>query len=894
MFKTPRSSLRPSSLRGGHSARGRSSTVRPPASGQERANLLDNYNEISKRLHLHTERKSRPGPITPSSGGPTRLNMKLLQTPVATSPSTSSASLSSARQQTSGDDPKLLAYLNNLRTQPNTSHNKADLKKLDKVLDNLLGAIPVLKVTTAPSTDTATAATQSPMHNFSEWSNALFEYLEILCNPLKLYLESLHSVDMEVTTHNKLQLPPLPVDVHTMDRVQAMTAIKQTVKPGSFPHLITGCGHGDVEQAYFSILKELQPNLRLARIKMRGAFFRNEIDLTVENARMFSDRLLKEANKLNMILGPEYSIRDAEVADTFICGLSKAERYDKAVTGMKTDCSMRLADMVAFVTQNTKEPLLPSSLPPPPQANSTRGNWRPNSRGRGGGKGRGGGRGSVSAEGTQGAQDQAGAPRDVSKEPCIKNLLGKCTGLNAVCPNGRIHSIPTHLLQQAQQQPQQQLQQQLQQQPVHEYKQQSQVQLQHTPHQRAHAVQQQVPIATGHQPQQTQLEQHQQQQRQLHQWEQDSHGPPSSQFFARTTITRDMPSEGFAFGTSYEPRAYSRSDRLYDDGFKLKANCAIFSDPPRTTDPLTRTCTEDARMRTEETGEADARGDTPAHTQREKETQRKGHRKTQRDTEKDTERQKYIETQGLFFGLLFSVFLSLLTFIFVKPLACLCRRLNRPVRSRCTPPTGHLIRAPPLATHQAAAVNFISLPVRLSLSSLGLAFLFIFSRVSSCLLWLPRKLFGAQRPHKLKGMAVRSGRKFRGDKTNRPKLNRNVMWDDGCNIIVSNKKSDFVGPLVPYNVSLGLADANLSSQVTHKGQILLQNKLVDALYSPTLNKTLVSGGWLLKEMGYLPRDSWSGHKDIVDRKGNVWMSFFLAEDNLYYLVEEHTLVASSA
>ena len=55
MFNTPRSSLRPSSLRGGHSARGRPSTVRPPASGQERANLLDNYNEISKRLHLHNK-----------------------------------------------------------------------------------------------------------------------------------------------------------------------------------------------------------------------------------------------------------------------------------------------------------------------------------------------------------------------------------------------------------------------------------------------------------------------------------------------------------------------------------------------------------------------------------------------------------------------------------------------------------------------------------------------------------------------------------------------------------------------------------------------------------------------------------------------------------------------
>jgi hypothetical protein len=139
MFNTPRSSLRPSSLRGGHSARGRSSTVRPPASGQGRANFLDQYNEISKRLQLHTERKSRPGPITPSPEGHSRLNMKLLHTPVATTPSTSSALLSSTRRQTStsGDDPKLLAYLNNLRTQPSTSHNKADLKKLDKVLDNV-------------------------------------------------------------------------------------------------------------------------------------------------------------------------------------------------------------------------------------------------------------------------------------------------------------------------------------------------------------------------------------------------------------------------------------------------------------------------------------------------------------------------------------------------------------------------------------------------------------------------------------------------------------------------------------------------------------------------------------------------------------------------------------
>jgi hypothetical protein len=156
-----------------------------------------------------------------------------------------------------------------------------------------------------------------------------------------------------------------------------------------------------------------------------------------------------------------------------------------------------------------------------------------------------------------------------------------------------------------------------------------------------------------------------------------------------------------------------------------------------------------------------------------------------------------------------------------------------------------------------------------------------------------KKLFNAG-VNKLSVMAVRVGDSFncRSDRT--PKLNRNVMWDPGCNIVISNNKSDFIGPMVPYKTSLGLADANMSSMVTHKGTIRLNGKLVDALYGPTLNKTLVSGGWLFR-LGYIPQHSWSGRKDIVDKKGDVWMSFHIAEDNLYYLVEENTrIVANSA
>ena len=105
--------------------------------------------------------------------------------------------------------------------------------------------------------------------------------------------------------------------------------------------------------------------------------------------------------------------------------------------------------------------------------------------------------------------------------------------------------------------------------------------------------------------------------------------------------------------------------------------------------------------------------------------------------------------------------------------------------------------------------------------------------------------------------------------------------------------------VVPYETSLGLADANMSSTVTHKGSIRLNGKLVDALYGPTLNKTLVSGGWLFR-LGYIPQHSWSGRKDIIDKKGNVCVldvvpHRLIAEDNLYYLVEENTrMVANSA
>jgi hypothetical protein len=120
------------------------------------------------------------------------------------------------------------------------------------------------------------------------------------------------------------------------------------------------------------------------------------------------------------------------------------------------------------------------------------------------------------------------------------------------------------------------------------------------------------------------------------------------------------------------------------------------------------------------------------------------------------------------------------------------------------------------------------------------------------------------------------------------------MWDSGCNIFVTNDTALFIGPMEPYDVSLGLADANTSSKVTHKGKIRLGGKLVEALYGPTMNKTLVSSGWCFR-LGYIVRDSWSGQKDLVDRKGNVWMSFHIDDDNLYYLVENSsTLVANSA
>jgi hypothetical protein len=292
-------------------------------------------------------------------------------------------------------------------------------------------------------------------------------------------------------------------------------------------------------------------------------------------------------------------------------------------------------------------------------------------------------------------------------------------------------------------------------------------------------------------------------------------------------------------------------------------------------------------------GVTDTQGETHTHGERETDTQREKDTHTKTERRRETENEIFCrETEGdsewifcTFLRLLLTILPFLVTFL-LKPVTWTCRRLNRPVHSRVTVPTcARLGSTQTLTSHHAAAVSFFSLPVQLTRICVKL-FL-------SLICWSSKKLFNAG-VNKLSVMAVRVGDSFncRSDRT--PKLNRNVMWDPGCNIVISNNKSDFIGPMVPYKTSLGLADANMSSMVTHKGTIRLNGKLVDALYGPTLNKTLVSGGWLFR-LGYIPQHSWSGRKDIVDKKGDVWMSFHIAEDNLYYLVEENTrIVANSA
>jgi hypothetical protein len=47
-------------------------------------------------------------------------------------------------------------------------------------------------------------------------------------------------------------------------------------------------------------------------------------------------------------------------------------------------------------------------------------------------------------------------------------------------------------------------------------------------------------------------------------------------------------------------------------------------------------------------------------------------------------------------------------------------------------------------------------------------------------------------------------------------------------------------------------------------------------------------------MGYVGKNSSGGRTDYMDTDGNVWLSFHIAEDNLYYLMEPTTLVANAA
>ena len=118
-------------------------------------------------------------------------------------------------------------------------------------------------------------------------------------------------------------------------------------------------------------------------------------------------------------------------------------------------------------------------------------------------------------------------------------------------------------------------------------------------------------------------------------------------------------------------------------------------------------------------------------------------------------------------------------------------------------------------------------------------------------------------------------------------LDFTCIEDSGCNIPCTPFKELFHGPTNPVKIALGLADDGTTAYATEKGTITLQGKRVEALYVPSFKRTLISRGWLLR-MGYLAVNSWEGKTEYHDVEGNVWLTFKISEDNLFYLQKTQT------
>ncbi len=118
-----------------------------------------------------------------------------------------------------------------------------------------------------------------------------------------------------------------------------------------------------------------------------------------------------------------------------------------------------------------------------------------------------------------------------------------------------------------------------------------------------------------------------------------------------------------------------------------------------------------------------------------------------------------------------------------------------------------------------------------------------------------------------------------------------IILDCGCTFTMSGDIGLFVkSSLVQIDQDVGLAESGFSSKATHKGKIIIDGKALDALYVPDFKQTMISMGQL-ERMGLHMVSSGSTRKFCTD-KGDTFLSFYLAPNNLYPLLPTEQSVSS--
>ena len=111
-----------------------------------------------------------------------------------------------------------------------------------------------------------------------------------------------------------------------------------------------------------------------------------------------------------------------------------------------------------------------------------------------------------------------------------------------------------------------------------------------------------------------------------------------------------------------------------------------------------------------------------------------------------------------------------------------------------------------------------------------------------------------------------------------------IILDCGCSFTMSGDLGLFIqSTLTPIEESVGLAESGKYARATHKGKIVVDGRTLDALYVPDFKQTMISMGQL-ERMGLLYTKFSENFRSFVTSGGDIFLSFYVAPDNLYPLL----------